>query len=125
MSGAFSLVVVGRCSRNKENGNIKEVLSIHCFACGTKNLPNLLNHPQGGLVEKLVRKRPMRELGRLRECGLPERWATLSRRFVFELSESPLQRQGGVDECVSIVVGVEDEVVADLHLSTNAEFCVF
>ena len=90
-----------------------------------KNLPNLLNHPQGGLVEKLVRKRPMRELGRLRECGLPERWATLSRRFVFELSESPLQRQGGVDECVSIVVGVEDEVVADLHLSTNAEFCVF
>ena len=90
-----------------------------------KNLPNLLNHPQGGLVEKLVRKRPMREVGRLRECGLPERWATLSRRFVFELSESPLQRQGGVDECVSIVVGVEDEVVADLHLSTNAEFCVF
>ena len=44
---------------------------------------------------------------------------------MFELSERPLQCQGRVDECVSIVVGVEDEVVADLHLSTNAEFCVF
>lgn len=40
---------------------------------------------------------------------------------MFELSERPLQCQGRVDECVSIVVGVEDEVVADFYLGADAE----
>ena len=39
--------------------------------------------------------------------------------------ERPLQRQGGVDERVAVVVGVEDEVVADFHLGADAEVDTF